>query len=85
MQQQVQLDISQDVLDSARLTVREAKTELAVHLYALGRLSLGKAREPASMSFWEFPQLLASRRIGPHYDVEDLDEDIAALRDLRRP
>jgi predicted HTH domain antitoxin len=33
---------------------------------------------------WEFRQLLASRRIPPHYDVADLDEDVATLRERRR-
>jgi predicted HTH domain antitoxin len=74
------LEVPQDVLDSARLTIPEVKAELAVYLYAQGRLSIGKARELAGMTLWEFRQLLASRRISPHYDVEDLDEDVATLR-----
>lgn len=78
------LDIPQDILDSARLTVGEAKLELAVHLYALGRLSLGKACELAGTSLWELRQILASRRISPHYDEADLEQDVAALRELGR-
>ncbi len=78
------LDISQDILDSARLSMAELKLELAVHLYAQGRLSIGKARELAEMSLWEFRQVLGARRIAPHYDVEDLDQDAATLRDLGR-
>ena len=78
------LEIPRDVLDSARLTLPELKVELAVHLYAQGRLSVGKARELADMTLWEFRQLLASRRISPHYDVADLDEDIATLREMGR-
>ncbi len=78
------LEIPRDVLDSARLTVPEAKVELAVVLYVQGRLSIGKARELADMTLWEFRQLLASRRISPHYDVIDLEDDIATLRDLGR-
>ena len=74
------LEIPQDVLDSARLTTTGAKIELAVHLYAQKRLSIGKARELAGMSLWEFRQLLASRRISPHYDAADLEQDVATLR-----
>lgn len=77
-------EVSQDILDSARLTPSELKVELAVHLYAQGRLSIGKARELAGMALWEFRQLLASRRIAPHYDEADLDEDVATLRELGR-
>jgi predicted HTH domain antitoxin len=62
----------------------ELKVELAVYLYAQGRLSIGKASELAGMALWEFRQLLVSRRIPPHYDVVDLDEDVATLREMGR-
>lgn len=78
------LEVSQDVLDSARLTPEQLKVEIAVHLYAEGRLAIGKARELAGMTLWEFRQLLASRRISPHYDVEELDDGVATLRELGR-
>lgn len=78
------LEVSQDILDSARLTLSDLKVEMAVYLYAQGRLSIGKARELAGMSLWEFRQLLASRRISPHYDETDLSEDVATLREMRR-
>ena len=78
------LEVSQDVLDSARMTPAELKVEMALHLYAQGRLSIGKARELAGMALWEFRQLLASRRIPPHYSAEDLDQDAATLRELGR-
>ena len=76
------LQIPQDILDSARLTLDDLRVELAIHLYREGRLSIGKARELAGMSLWEFRQLLATRKISPHYDVEDLEEDVATLRRL---
>jgi predicted HTH domain antitoxin len=78
------LEVSQDVLDSARITPSELKVEIAVHLYAQGRLSIGKARELAGMALWDFRQLLASRRISPHYDEADLQEDVVTLRELGR-
>ena len=78
------MEVSQDILDSARLTPAELKVEMAVHLYEQGRLSVGKARELADMTLWEFRQLLASRRISPHYDETDLDEDVATLHELGR-
>ncbi len=78
------LQIPQDILDSARLTPKGLKVEIAVHLYEEGWLSLGKARELAGMSLWEFRQTLAARGIAPHYDVEDLEEDMATLRELGR-
>ncbi len=44
------LEAPQDVLDTARLTTEDLKVEMAVCLYAQGRLSIGKARELAEMS-----------------------------------
>ena len=73
------IEIPQDILDSARLTPESLKLEMVIHLYAEGRLSIGKARELAGVSLWEFRQILASRKIAPHYDVEDLESDITAL------
>jgi predicted HTH domain antitoxin len=78
------LQIPQDILDSARITLPELKIEMAVYLYAQGRLSIGKARELADLSLWEFRQLLAWRRIAPHYDEIELDHDIATLREMGR-
>ena len=76
------LHIPQEILDSARLTLDDLRLELAVHLYREGRLSIGKARELAGMSLWGFRQILAARKIPPHYDVEGLEEDVATLRRL---
>jgi predicted HTH domain antitoxin len=76
------LEIPQDVLDSARLTVDQLRVELAVHLYEQGRLSIGKAHELAGLSLWEFRQLLGFRHIAPHFESEDLEQDIETLRHL---
>lgn len=78
------IEVPQEILDSARLTLAELKVELAAYLYTQGRLSIGKARELAEMSLWEFRQLLATRRISPHYDETDLQEDVDTLRELGR-
>ena len=40
------LEVPQDILDTARLTIDDLKVEMAVYLYAQGRLSIGKAACP---------------------------------------
>ena len=67
-----------------RLTISELQIEMAVYLYSQRRLSIGKAREWAGLSLWEFRQVLASRRISPYYDETDLDQDIATLQEMGR-
>jgi len=76
------LEVPQDILDSARLTPGQMKVELAISLYAQGRLSIGKARELAELSLWEFRHLLTSRRIPAHYDLADLQDDLGTLKTL---
>lgn len=72
------IEIPQEVLDSARLSLDQVKQELAISLYVQRRLSIGKARELAGMPLWKFRQLLASREVSPHYDVADLLDDLDA-------
>ena len=76
------LEIPLDVLESARLDVEELRVELAIHLYASGRLGLGKARELAGLSLWQFRQLLGNRKIPAHVSVHDLEHDLETLRQL---
>ena len=78
------LNIPQDILESTQLTAPELKVEMAVYLYTSGRLSIGKARELADMSLWQFRQLLGSRQIPPHFDESDLDADIETLKEPGR-
>jgi len=84
MSDTVTFEVSQDILDSARLTASELKLELALSLYSQGRLSIGKARELAGLSLWEFRQVIASRRIASHYELEDLQDDLATITDQNR-
>ena len=59
---------------------RELRRELALALYQRQALGLGKARELAEMTRWEFEELLNQRKISRQYTQEDLDEDIRYAR-----
>ena len=78
------LEIPQVVLDAAQMNTHDLRRELALALYAQRRLSLGKARELAGLTLWEFRQWLGLRRIEAHYDAADLQDDIATLHALGR-
>ncbi len=77
------MEIPADVLESARMTVGDAKVELAIALFASGRLSLGKAAELAGVPVGQFQMHLGARHIGPHYDAGDAREDRETLSALR--
>jgi len=84
MGETVTIEIPREVLHVTRMTSEELRQELAVHLFQRGRLSFGKARELAGMTAWSFQQLLGTRKIPVHYDVEDYEHDLNTLRALGR-
>jgi predicted HTH domain antitoxin len=84
MNSTLSLDIPADALASARMTLEDIRLELAILLFRLDRLSLGKAAEFALLPVGMFQNHLASRKVGPHYDVADALEDAASLAALPR-
>jgi len=76
------LDLPSDLLQSARMTLDEVRLELAVTLFRLEKLSMGRAAELAGLPVADFQACLAARRIGPHYDEQDALEDAAFLQQL---
>jgi len=77
-------EIPREVLRASRMTEDELRRELALHLFEEEKLSFGKARELAEMSVWDFQQLLGSRDIPVHYDVEAYENDRETLTRLGR-
>lgn len=84
MSSTVSFEIPREILHASRLTAEEIRRELALHLFEQDKLSFGKARELAEMSVWDFQQLLGSRGISVHYDVEAYENDREALSELGR-
>ena len=84
MSSMISIEISRDIIHATRMTPQELRRELAVYLFQQGKLSFGKAREMAEMTVWSFQQLLGSREIPIHYNIEDYDEDLSSLRELDR-
>ena len=78
------LNISRDILDSARISPEDLRLELALSLYLQRRLSIGKARELADKSLWEFRQILAARKIPLHYNISDIEEDLIAINSMEK-
>jgi predicted HTH domain antitoxin len=84
MAETIKIEIQREIILATRMTPEEIKCELAIHLYQLGKLSLGKACEIAGLNPWTFQQILGSRGIPVHYTIEDYQEDLARLKDLGR-
>lgn len=76
--------ISDEVLQSARLSETELQQELAVLLFERERLTLGQAARLAGLDRLRFQHLLASRGIAVHYDVAEFEADLNTLHELGR-
>lgn len=74
------IDIPEDVMASMKIPRNELekvlRRELAIALYEREVLPLGKAREIAEMSKWEFLEELGRRKIPRHYTEKEMEEDV---------
>jgi predicted HTH domain antitoxin len=55
---------------------------MAVGLFVSNEVTLGQAAEVAKISQAEFMDELCKRQIPLHYDEQDLEQDVKALRKL---
>jgi predicted HTH domain antitoxin len=78
-----ELTIPADILEAAGLTEADCLVALAVHLYAERRIAIGQALRLSRLSRPEFAEELARREISL-YSLEDLENDVAALKELGR-
>ena len=75
------LEIPDDLVPPEEQVTR-LHQELAIRLYQKGILSFGKARQLAGMTKWEFHSVLGEEGIVRHYDVEEMEKDLATLEAL---
>ena len=77
----ITLNIPESVVRSLRVPEGEVeerlRMELAITLYAQSLLSFGKAAELASLTRFQFADLVTQRGIPRHYGPEELSEDLA--------
>lgn len=77
------LIVPKEFLDSAKMSEDEMRIDLAVHLYATRRLSMGKAKQLAGLDLISFQKEMAKRDVYLNYDVEELKKDIETMERLR--
>ncbi len=80
------IEIPDSILLSLKIPEGEVterlQIELAIRLYQKGILGFGKARELAKLKKWQFQEILAKEGIALNYDVEELEKDLEAIKDL---
>lgn len=60
----------------------EIQLDLALGMYISNRLTLGQAAKVAGLSQTAFQRELGLRRISIHYTLEDLQEDLRAVKEM---
>jgi predicted HTH domain antitoxin len=73
------ITLPSETLAATNLDEKEIKTELAIALYSLNKLTLVQAAELAETGFFEFQELLKNRAIPQHYSEDDLVADQATI------
>lgn len=82
----IDLELPRELFIKGRESVQRAKLEvlkrLAATFYADGSLSLGKAAELANVSKQDFLDFLATHNIPLNYDLDELEEDLATVKEF---
>jgi predicted HTH domain antitoxin len=82
----IMIEIPKDISRSMKVPESELsqriRVELALRLYQIGVLTLGKARRLAGTTKWDFQLLLGRERILRRYDVAELEKDLSTLEKL---
>lgn len=73
------MSIPDDVLNGIELTEGEALLDFALGLFIDRKVTLGRAALIAGMNQMDFQRELAKRKIPIHYDLADLEADLAAI------
>lgn len=81
---EMSLLIPYEILNKADITADELLIEIAVYLYDKERLSFGQAKTLCKLDYLTFQKELAKREVYIKYDVEDLENDLKTLEQIRK-
>lgn len=76
------INIPDQALQTAKISSEELLVDFAVYLYEKKILSIGQARKIADLDLLTFQKELAKRDVYIHFEVEDLEKDLANLESL---
>lgn len=78
---QITLNLPDNLSQTETYNQNDWLREIAVALFQQELVTLGTASQIAGMHQMEFQQLIGSRGICIHYDIEEFEEDVQGLRD----
>lgn len=74
------LVVPKEFLESAKMSEDEMRIDLAVHLYATERLTMGQAKRLARLDQISFQHELKKKNVYLHITPEDVLHDVETLR-----
>jgi len=77
---QITLNLPDNLTQSNSFNELDWLREIAIALFEQEYITLSRASKIAKMHLLDFQQLIASRGICVHYDVEDFNQDIRNLK-----
>ncbi len=77
------IEVPDETVNGLNLTQSQALLDFAVGLFTERRVTVGRAAAVAGLTQLDFQRELARRGIPLHYDVADLQADVATLAVLR--
>ncbi len=78
------LVIPDDIIKATGMSDTELKKEIAIYLFQMEKLTLEQASRLAGLQRLQFQHLLASRKIAPHYDMDEFKADLKTLQGLQQ-
>lgn len=79
------LAIPENIISAERFSQEELLLELAIALYAAGKISFGQARRLAGMDWFSFRQTLSERNVPANYDLDDFERDLESIKSFSLP
>ena len=77
------MDLDNELIRLSGMNENQLRKELALWLYAKGKLSMGRAMKFARLNRFDFMQLMAQNNIPVNYDVSDFEDDLKTIENLK--
>jgi predicted HTH domain antitoxin len=79
----LQLEVPEDLLNSASMTMDDVRLNLAIQFFQTGQISLGRAAAFANQPIGSFLTVLSRHQISPSVSPNEASEDAALLATLK--
>ena len=74
--------VAEELLSLTGMTEQQLRQQLALWLYAKGKLSMGRAVKFAQVNRAEFMDLMAKNNVVLNYSIDDLESDMQTIQKL---